>query len=78
MKYYVIEIATGDSKISGRAVYEYSTETEAIATFHSKMGAAMKSSLYMSEMLMVIDDNGVVIAREKFERTSLSNEESKN
>lgn len=78
MKYYLIEIATGDSKISGKAVYEYSTENEAIATFHSKMGAAMKSSLYESELLIVVDGNGIVITREKFERTSLSNEESKN
>lgn len=66
--FYVIEIATGDSKIAGKGIYGYATETEAVATFHSKMGTAMKSELYTSELLLVIDENGNVLKRERFVR----------
>lgn len=66
--FYVIEIATGDARIAGKAVYEYATEKEAVATFHSKMGNAMKSELYDSELLMVCDENGILSKREKYVR----------
>ena len=66
MKYYVIEIATGDEKIKGKGIYEYATEVEAVASFHSKLGTAMKSALYESELIMVIDSDGKVIKREKY------------
>lgn len=66
--FYVIEIATGDSKIAGKSIYEYSTENEAVASFHSKMGTAMKSEMYTSELLLVIDASGSVLKREKFVR----------
>lgn len=66
MMYYVIEIATGDDKIKGKSIYEYATEHEAVATFHSKLGTAMKSALYESDLIMVIDSDGKVIKREKY------------
>lgn len=66
MKYYLIEISTGDSKIAGRAIYEYATQNDAVAMFHSKLGSAMKSALYTSELIMVIDENGAVIKSEKY------------
>lgn len=66
MKYYVIEIATGDSKVAGKSIYEYNTEKEAIASFHSKLGVAMKSDLYTSELLIVINEEGKVIERNKY------------
>lgn len=60
MKYFLIEIATGDAKISGKAIYEYNTLNEAIASFHQKMATAMKSDLYETEQLMIINSvNGV-------------------
>lgn len=65
MKYYVIEIATGDIKITGKGIYEYNSETEAVASFHSKLGTAMKSDLYETELILVIDSDGKVIKREK-------------
>lgn len=64
MYYYLLEIANGDKSIAGRAVYGYETENEAIAMFHKKMGTAMASNLFASEMLMVIDYAGKVIKRE--------------
>ena len=66
MKYYVIEIATGDDKIKGFAIYEKETEKEAVALFHQKLSTAMKSELYVSDLLIVIDEDGKVIKREKY------------
>ena len=68
MKYYVIEIATGDTKIAGKGIYEFNTENEAVASFHSKLGTAMKSELYETELIMVVDSEGKLIKREKYTR----------
>lgn len=64
--YFVIEIATGDSKIAGKAVYGYATEKEAVATFHQKLSTAMKSEMYTSSLIMVIDAEGKIVKREKY------------
>lgn len=64
--FYLVEIAEGDSKIAGRAVYGYETEDLAVATFHTKLGQAMKSELFTSELCIVIDADGKVIKREKW------------
>lgn len=60
MKFYLIEVSTGDPKIAGKAIYEYATLKEAEAVFHSKMGAAMKSDLFATELLCVINGVGGV------------------
>lgn len=57
-KYYVIEIAEGDSSIRGKSVYEYPTLNEAEASFHKKIGTAMSSDLFESDLVMVINSNG--------------------
>lgn len=68
MKYFLIEISEGDSKIAGKGMYEFTTRTEAIASYHSKLGVAMKSELYTREQIMVINSvNGVEVS-EVFER----------
>lgn len=64
--FFVIEIATGDSKIAGKAIYGYETEKEAVATFHQKLSTAMKSELYTSSLVLVIDAGGKVLKREKY------------
>lgn len=64
-KYYVIEITTKADKTE-KGIYEYATENEAVANFHSKMGGAMKNKDYLAELLMVIDDNGAVLKVEKY------------
>lgn len=66
MKYFVIEISTGDSKIAGKGVYEYETLNDAVAMFHKKLGTAMGSELYTSDLVMVIDGNGAVYKSEKY------------
>lgn len=63
MKYYLIEISTGNKKIQAKAVYEYVTLNEAKANFHQKLGNAMKSELYQSEQIMIItSDNGIIMS----------------
>lgn len=64
--YFVIEVSTGDAAIAGKAVYQYNTQEEAVGTFHSKLGAAMKSDKFTTELCMVIDDNGAVYRSEKY------------
>lgn len=64
--FYLIEIATGNEKIAGKAVYGYATQNEAVANFHGKLSAAMKSELFETELVMVIDDGGKVLKREKY------------
>lgn len=64
--FYLIEIAMGDAQIKGTAVYPYDNEKAAIAAFHTKLGQAMKSPLFESELVMVIDEHGTVLKHEKF------------
>lgn len=66
MKYYVIEIAEGDAKIKGKAIYEYASKNEALSSFHKKLGTAMGSELYESELIMMVDDTGLIYALEKY------------
>lgn len=61
MKFYLIEVAEGDSSIAGKAIYEYDEAKMAIATFHQKIATAMKSDLYDSELLIVVNSNGYTL-----------------
>lgn len=65
-EYFVIEISDGEDAVKGKAVYGYDTETEAVATFHQKLATAMKSGMFTSELVMVINSFGSVIKRERF------------
>ena len=64
--FYVIEISNGDPKIEGKAIYQYDTIEAAVGAFHSKLGAAMKSDLYETELALVIGADGEVIRSEKY------------
>ena len=66
MNYYVLEVSNGDSRIKGKAVYEYATYNEAVATFHQKLATAMKSDLYTSELVVVMDETGRVFKTERY------------
>lgn len=66
MKYYVIEIATGDAKIQGKGIYEYENRKDAVASFHKKLGVAMSSELYTSDLVMVIDSFGGTVIGDYF------------
>lgn len=66
MKFYLIEISEGEQSITGKAIYEYATLNEAVANFHSKLGSAMKSNLFTSELVMVINSDGGIHKSEKY------------
>ena len=68
MKYYLVEIATGDSTIAGKAVYEYETEKEAVAQFHQKYGNAINSNKFQTELLAVICGNGDILERATYDK----------
>lgn len=66
---YLIEVTNyNDSTPVAKGMYEYKTEMEAIANFHSKMGGAMKNENYASELLMVVTNTGAVVKREYWVR----------
>lgn len=65
MKYYVLVISNGDSKIAGKAVYEYDNKHDAVASFHGELSKGMKSDLYTDVLAMVVDSEGGVHAVSK-------------
>lgn len=69
MKYYLIDIETyNDGTKGSKAIYEYDTEDEAIANFHSKMGVVMKNVKCATVLCIVINSVGGVYANENWER----------
>ena len=68
MKFYLIEIIEGDSKVAGKSIYEYETLDKAVAKFHQKLGTAMQSELYDSELVMVVNSVGGVHKSELYTR----------
>lgn len=68
--YYVIEIAKGDAKIAGKGVYEYQTLEEAVGAWHAKLGAAMQSDLYASDLCMVVGDDGACYRSERYVKST--------
>lgn len=69
MKYYVIEITSyNNGNNDSKGIYEYDNKQDAIATFHSKMGGAMKNSTYATELLLVVSEEGSTVRMERFER----------
>ena len=74
-KYYVIEITKYvDGAADSKAIYAYDDETEAVATFHQKMGGAMKNANFAFELVQVINEYGVVIESKYFERKTKTEE----
>jgi len=68
-KFYLIEITKYvDNTPDAKAIYSYDSQDEAVANFHTKLGGAMKNANYAFELCHVINDYGVVIKTETFER----------
>lgn len=72
MKYYIIEIADGDSKIKGKGIYEYDDRMKALASFHKKLGTAMDSELYTEYQILCINSANGVEASDSFSRNVVS------
>ena len=67
--YYLIEVTNyNDGTDVSKGMYEYATEMEAIANFHSKMSGAMKNEKYASELLTVMTNTGTVVKSEYWVR----------
>lgn len=74
-KYLVIEYTKYvDGTADSKAIYTYDDEVEAVATFHQKMGGAMKNTNYAFELVQVINNYGVVIESKYFERKAKTEE----
>lgn len=74
MKFYLVEISTGDPKIEGKGIYEYDSRNKAVAMFHKKLGTAMDSELYDSEQIFVVNDSNVIIENGKYVREVMTEE----
>ena len=69
MKYYFLEATTyTDGRADSKSLSTYTDELEAVGTFHQKLGGAMKTPTYATELVMVVAENGVVVATDFFER----------
>lgn len=69
MKYLLILYANyNDEKADKKAMYELSSATEAVASFHSYLGTYMKDETVAHVMVMAIDANGMVVKKESFDR----------
>lgn len=69
MKYYVIEITKyNDGTKDAYGVYAKDSRDEAIQLYHQKMASAMNAGKVDFELIHVINDYGVVINSEYFER----------
>lgn len=69
MKFYVVEITTyNNDTADAKGVYEYASETEAMAAYHNKMGGAMKNASYESELIIVLNSIGGILKVDYFNR----------
>lgn len=68
MKYYIIDISEGDSKISGKAIYEYDDRDKAEAMFHKKIGTAMDSELYTEHRIALLNSTMYIEMSHVWER----------
>lgn len=66
MKFYLIQISEGDSKVVGKTISEYATLEEATANYHKKLGTAMGSELYTSVLMMLVNSEGGIHKNEKY------------
>lgn len=69
MKYYLIEVSEGDSKIAGKAMYEYDDRDKAEAMYHKKIGTAMDSELYTEHRIALMNSTMYVEMSHVFRRT---------
>lgn len=70
--FYVLEITTteqadGTAKTE-KGVYSYDTQEKAVANFHKKMGSWSDKDETLSELCLVIGDDGAVYRSEKYNK----------
>ena len=62
--FYVFEVTETD-KVTP-AVGKFDTKNEAVQSFHQRLSTQMKNSACLSELVMVIGDDGAVFRSEKY------------
>ena len=62
--FYVFEVTETD-KVTP-AVGKFDTQTEAVQSFHQRLSTQMKNYACLSELVMVIGDDGAVYRSEKY------------
>ena len=62
--FFVFEVTETD-KVTP-AVGKFDTQTEAVQSFHQRLSTQMKNSACLSELVMVIADDGAVYRSEKY------------
>ena len=68
-QFFLVELTSYvDSTKDSYGVYAYDTENDAVAAFHQKLSGAMKNANYAFELCQVVNQFGVVIKSECFER----------
>lgn len=69
MKYYVILLVTyNNGTADKKAIYEFDSETEAVANFHTNVGIFMKDTNVQHLNVMAINNNGGIYQNEVFDR----------
>lgn len=69
MKFYVVEITTyNDGTKDAKGVYEYEDEAKAMASYHKKMGGAMDTEKYETELIIVSNSIGGILKVDYFNR----------
>lgn len=67
--FHLVEITSyADSTPPAKGVYDYETEIETLAKFHKKLGGAMDNENYATELVVVMDEKGNIIAKDYFAR----------
>lgn len=68
MKFFVIDIEQYIDDTNSKAIYEYATADEAVASYHSRMGSAMKNANVKDVLVSVIDSKGGGYGQSYWER----------
>lgn len=68
-KYYVVEITKYvDGTKDAYGVYAQNSEADALKVFHQKLAGAIANTNYAFELCHIINEYGVVVKSETFER----------
>lgn len=62
--FYVFEVT--ETGTITPAVGKFDTQEAAVQSFHQRLATQMKAAACLSELVMVIDDNGAVYRSEKY------------
>lgn len=75
MKYFLLMIRKLDTGEFKKSVYEFNTQNEAVQSFHSNIGVAMKETSTLSGVAVIVDLAGNTIRKESFNNTKTDTSE---